>query len=99
MKYHHVQRIWTRPLFVKFRKHYCPACGKELEKQTVSKIVNSESEEAKDFDFSSGDVFMVGNVKFIWTEFVCAKCNISYSVNEIHQSEKERKRAKRFGGK
>lgn len=89
MKVHHVQRIWTRPFFMKFGKHRCPACGEELTKEKVSKIVNSESEEAKNYHFSScGDGYMVGNVKFIWTEFVCLKCNQNYSVDAIYLAEK-----------
>lgn len=92
---HHVQRIWTRPLFVKWGKHHCPSCGSDLTKIEVSKIVNSKSEEAKDFDFSSGNTYMIGNVKFIWTEFFCASCNQNYSVNEIYLAEKRAKKSKR----
>ncbi len=91
MKIHHVKRIWSRPFFVKFKKHYCPACGEELKKQKVSKIVNSKSDEAKNYDFSSFDSYMIGNVKFIWKEFVCLMCNTSYSVDEIYQAEKAKK--------
>ena len=89
MKVHHVKRIWSRPLFVKWGKHFCPVCGEDLQKIKISKIVNSQSEEAKDYDFSSaGNGYMIGNVKFIWTEFACAHCNRNYSVNEIYDYEK-----------
>ena len=89
MKVHHVKRIWSRPLHMKWRKHFCPLCGEELQKIKISKIVNSQSEEAKDYDFSSsGDGYMIGNVKFIWTEFACGNCNRNYSVNEIYDYEK-----------
>lgn len=89
MKAHHIKRTWSRPLFMKWGKHKCPVCGKELKKTKVSKIVNSASEEAKNFDFSSGDTYMIGNVKFIWTEFVCTECNQSFSADEIYQYEKK----------
>ncbi len=94
MKAHHVKRIWSRPLFVKWRKHLCPVCGKKLQKIKISKIVNSQSEEAKDYDFSSpgGDGYMIGNVKFIWTEFYCGKCDKNFSINGIYQTEKEVKK-------
>lgn len=97
MKVHHVKRSWTRPFFVNFKKHYCPVCGEELKKVKISKIVNSQSAEAKEYDFSSagGDGYMIGNAKFIWTEFACAKCNQNYSINNIYQAEKMAKEASR----
>lgn len=77
MKVHHVIRICSRSLLMKWGKHHCPVCGEKLKKVKISKIVNSRSEEAKGYDFSSpgGDGYMIGNVKFIWTEFSCVKCN------------------------
>ena len=56
----------------------------------ASKVVNSKSEEAKNYDFSSGDTFMAGNIKFIWTEFQCAACGKTFSINEIRKSEKNK---------
>lgn len=94
MKIHHVKRIWTRPLWMNWKKHFCPACGELLRKTKISKIVNSQSEEAGSYDFSSpgGDGYMVGNVKFIWTAFSCGKCGKRYSVNEIYQAEQADRR-------
>ena len=88
---HHVKRIWSRPFFVKIKKQYCPTCGKKIKIQTVPKIVNSKSDEAKNYDFSSVDSFMIGIFKFIWKEFVYLECNTRYSVNEIYQAEKVKK--------
>ena len=97
MKIHHVKRIWSRPLFVKWGKHFCPNCGEGLKKIKVSKIVNSKSDEAKDYDFSSpgGDGYMIGNVKFIWTEFACDKCNKYFSINDIYKTEERAKKGGR----
>ena len=92
MKAHHVKRIWSRPWFMKWGKHFCPVCGEKLQKIKISKIVNSQSEEAKDYDFSSpgGDGYMIGNVKFIWTEFYCGKCDKNVPINSICQTEKKK---------
>ena len=70
-------------------------CGEELQKTKIFKTVNSQSEEAKDYDFSSpgGDGYLIGNVKFIWTAFSCGKCSKTYSINDIYQSEKYAKKA------
>lgn len=57
-----------------FKKNYCPACGTKLTRVKTSKIVNSKSPEAKNYDFTLGDSFMVGNVEFIWKEFYCPTC-------------------------
>lgn len=91
MKIHGVKREWSRPFWVRFKKHHCPACNALLTTIKVSKVVNSKSEEAKNFDFSSGDTYMVGNIKFIWTEFRCNVCNNSYSLQEIRENEKKTK--------
>ena len=95
MKVHHVKRIWSRPFFMKLGNHFCPVCGEKLQKIKISKIVNSQSDEAKDYDFSpsGGDGYIIGNVKFIWTEFYCGKCEKNFSVTSIYQTQKQVKKA------
>jgi hypothetical protein len=61
----------------------------------VSKIVNSNSSEAKKFDFDNGENFMLGDVKFIWNEFVCLKCGFQISVKDLRQIDKENERKRR----
>ncbi len=89
LKIHGVKREFSRPFWVRFKKHYCPACMNLLTANKVSKIVNSNSEEAKDYDFSSCDTYMTGNIKFIWTEFLCTACGKTYSLQEIRKNEKK----------
>ena len=48
------------PFYTMFKKHVCPTCGSKVELRYVSKIVNSKSPEAKNYDFSVGDTFFVG---------------------------------------
>lgn len=71
-----------------FKKHYCPKCGSKLLRVRTSKIVNSNSPEAKNYNFVSGDSFMVGDVEFIWKEFYCPMCKINYSIDEMRRIEK-----------
>lgn len=92
MRYQHVQRIFKNPIYINFKKHYCPECNKGLEKINVSKIVNSNSPEAKEFDFHTLDNYMIGNVKFIWTEFRCPMCGEQFSIDEMKRIENEHKR-------
>jgi hypothetical protein len=57
---------------------------------TESKVVNSKSPEAKDFDFSlDHDTDMVGNIKFTWTVFECPVCKRRFSVKEMKQIEND----------
>lgn len=72
-----------------FKKHYCPVCRTQLSRIRTSKIVNSRSPEAKNWDFSSGDGFMVGDVEFIWKEFYCPICKKRIPIDEIRRIEKE----------
>lgn len=74
--------------YTMFKKHYCPQCGKLLQRVKVSKIVNSKSPEAKNFDFSLGDSFMIGDVEFIWKEFRCPDCKINISIDEMRKIER-----------
>lgn len=90
MRYQHVQRIWKSPFYVNFKKHYCPSCNEILHKIKMSKIVNRRSEEAKNFDFSTMDGYMVGNVKFIWNELQCPNCKRTVSIDKMKQIEKEK---------
>jgi len=80
----------TFPIFF-MKKHYCPICSSKLEKVKNSKIVNSKSDEAKNFNFSAGDTHMVGSVKFVWNELHCPACNKNYTVKEIQTLEKQSK--------
>ncbi|MBQ7356546.1 MAG: hypothetical protein IJW66_03995 [Clostridia bacterium] len=74
-----------------FKKHYCPNCATKLTRIKVSKIVNYHSPEAKNYDFTLGDSFMVGDVKFIWKEFFCPLCKKQIPIKEMKQIEREQK--------
>jgi len=77
---------WHGPLLAKFKKHYCPQCKAEFERVKTSRVVDSRSEEAKDYDFSCGDGYMSGCVRFIQTEYKCHSCNKIYSLKEIKEA-------------
>lgn len=73
-------------VYISWTKHYCPNCKNKLKTVKVSKIVNRNSPEAKDYDFSS-DIVLTGDVEFIWKEFECPQCHKHYSVNELKKTE------------
>lgn len=88
MKIHGVKREWSNPIFC-LKKHYCLYCNERLEKIRIETIVNSNSEEEKNYDFSSagGDGFLIGNIKFIRTAFRCNKCNKTYTIKETKEND------------
>ena len=75
-------------IFYLVKKHYCPKCGSQLKKTLVSKVVNSDSLEAKNYDFSHHDFGrMKGDVRFYWHNFLCADCGKQLTVNEMKRHE------------
>ena len=88
MRYTNIKRTFKSPFYVNFKNHFCPDCNEKLSKVKVSRIVNSKSEEAKDFNFHFVEGYMIGNVKFIWTEFQCPNCNRQITIDEMKQIEK-----------
>lgn len=80
------------PFYVHWKKHFCPKCWEKLELRYISKIVNSNSTEAKDYDFSVGDTFLVGDVEFRTRYFYCPKCRLDISLQEMKKFEKDKRK-------
>lgn len=74
-------------LFVYFKKHYCPQCNSKLLRQKVSRIIDSNSDEAKYYDFEVADITVKGNMKFTHIEFLCPVCQKHYTVNETKEND------------
>jgi ssDNA-binding Zn-finger/Zn-ribbon topoisomerase 1 len=86
---HGYKREYNDVLYFK-KDHFCPDCGTKLEKVPVSKVVNSRSPEAKDFDFSMGSgTYAVGDIQFTWDEFECPNCKKHLTVKEMKKFEKD----------
>jgi len=78
------------------RKYYCPICWKTVQVRVKSQIIDTKSEEAKNFDFpvfEGGAV--VGKVKFVWDVFYCASCDKEITITEMREFERETKRRER----
>ena len=72
-------------------KHYCPYCNNLLMVNKKTQVVNSESEDAKKFNFSGLGGNMKGNIKFTWDVFYCANCDKELPVDDILRYERELK--------
>lgn len=87
---HGVKYFERDTLYLK-KEHLCPNCQNKLETVKCSQVVNSNSPEAKDFDFSMGvgrnKKWLIGDVKFVWKEFECPECKAHFTVNELKKIE------------
>ena len=78
-------------IYISFKKHYCPNCKNKLKTVKVSKKIDSNSPEAKNYSFdvgSLGDRFVVsGEVEFVQKEFDCPNCHKHFTVKELKKAE------------
>jgi hypothetical protein len=80
----------ANPVYVHFKKHLCPKCKKKVTLRYNSKVVNSKSPEAKNYDYSLGDTFLVGDVEFRTMYFYCEHCHLDISIKEMKIHEKRK---------
>jgi predicted RNA-binding Zn-ribbon protein involved in translation (DUF1610 family) len=73
-------------MFIK--KHYCPLCSNKLSTIKVSKIVDKESDEVREF---LGDPFDYkpnwNDIKLIWHNYYCAHCDIEITYKDMRKYE------------
>ena len=77
------------PFYVYLKKNFCPKCGSKLEVWYISEVVNSNSPEAKKYDFSAGDTFFVGDVEFRTKCFYCPTCRLNIPFESMKKYEKD----------
>ncbi|MBQ3229783.1 MAG: hypothetical protein IJB49_02065 [Clostridia bacterium] len=80
------------PIYIHWKKHFCPKCGGQVELRYISKIINSKSPEAKFYDFSLGDTFLVGDVEFRTRCFHCETCQMDISFKDMKLHEKSKRK-------
>ena len=68
-----------------FKKYKCADCNVKLNRKKVSKIINTKSEEAKNYSFHMTHNTMTGNVKISWYEFECPTCKKNFSLERLEE--------------
>ena len=68
-----------------FKKYKCVDCKVRLERKLISKIINTKSEEAKNYSFHIHRNTITGDVKFSWYEFECPICKKSFTVEQLEE--------------
>ena len=71
------------PFWLYLRRHVCPNCNAVVKRHYSSKIVNSNSTEATEYDFSLGDTYLLGDVEFRTRCFYCSNCKQDISIQEM----------------
>ena len=70
------------------KNHFCPVCKGKVDVVTVSRVVDADSKEAEQFDFSlSRKTDLVGQVEFHYKEFECRECEKHYTLAEMKKIE------------
>ena len=86
---------YEAPISMFTKKHYCPNCSSLLQVKKVTKTVNSESEEAKDYDFTTdcelGSGVLVGDVDFIGYRYHCENCGMEMTNKDMRKHEYAKK--------
>ena len=77
------------PIFVFYKIHKCPNCKKTIIPKKIKKVINSDSINANNYDFSFGDSYLIGDVEFTFYIFFCGFCNKEYQIKEIQKYEKK----------
>lgn len=76
------KHIFQNPFFF-LKKHCCPNCNAKMKAVKVSKVLNSNSPEARNYDFSLGDTYLSGDIKFIYKMLECPNCKTRFSAEEL----------------
>ena len=74
-----------------FKKHKCADCKVKLKRKIVSKIINTNSEEAKNYSFHIHRNTIKGDVKISWYEFECPTCKKSFTLERLEEISEENK--------
>lgn len=76
------------PIYTYCKKHNCLKCESIMKPVRASKIVNSDSEEAKYFDFGGVDYNLKGDVEFSWGELRCEYCGFHIKNENLRTFER-----------
>lgn len=68
------------------KKHYCPECGRRVQTRYMDKSIDSDSPEAKEYDFSNTE----GRIKLRTIYFYCPDCKKDISFDDMKGFEKNK---------
>ena len=79
-----VKYVYEQTPFFVWQPHRCLNCGGTYEVAYGSRIIDSQSEEAKDYDFFFGNVYVEGEAENLnWHIFTVRMCGRSISLDKM----------------
>lgn len=72
--------------YTHLKKHCCPKCGRRVQTRYMDKSINSDSPEAKEYDFSDTE----GEIRFRTIYFYCLDCRKDISLDDMKGFEKNK---------
>lgn len=85
MKYHNIQRTWDNPIYARFKKHFCPRCGEQMQIAKRDAILTPGQAISRGFRPDA-----IGNTRYIWDVLECPGCGQSMTIPEMKRMEKEK---------
>ena len=73
-------------LYTHLKKHYCPECGRRVQTRYMDKSINSDSPEAKEYDFPDTEC----EIRFRTIYFYCPDCRKDISLDDMKSFEKNK---------
>lgn len=89
MKTHGKITQYNCSYFYLIKPHFCSKCNTRLKRSKREVVVNSESNEARNYDFSFIDTYLRGNIIFVTFYFECPNCGEIYEIDELKTLEKK----------
>lgn len=65
------------------KKQKCVYCKSKLKRKKASKVINSKSEEAKNYSLHIHHNTMTGDINISWYEFECPICKKRFTLEEL----------------
>ena len=78
-----------RPIFAKFKKHYCNQCGNRLKIVWITQMIHRDSPEADGKNLAFGPkIFFNQPIKYTFAIFECTFCKHRLSIDDQFYFEK-----------
>lgn len=79
------------PIYIRWRKHFCPNCNNKLEARYDSRVIDKNSPEGKKMNYLCVFAYPMADIEERTWYLYCPKCESKVSVEEIKKSKKNSK--------
>ena len=83
------------PIYIRYKKHFCPVCNKKLEARYDSRMVDQNSPEGKEVDFTVLHTHFKADIEERTWYLYCPKCEARIPFIELKKHEKNIRKSNR----